>query len=66
MILSCLLPAYQNKIFEYSPNLIKKATAGFGHADKSGVQAMLARSLGVSEFKTHDESDATYIALAIF
>ena len=63
VILSCFLPSHQGKIFEYSPNLVKKSAVGHGHADKLSVQKVMKNILGVQEFKTHDESDAMAIAL---
>jgi crossover junction endodeoxyribonuclease RuvC len=63
VMLAALSQTYQDNIFEYSPNLIKQTVTGHGHADKEGVQKFLLQSLGISVFKTHDESDAVAIAL---
>ena len=63
VILSTLLPTHNGKIYEYSPNLVKKSSVGHGHADKLSVQKILMKSLGVEKFATHDESDAMAIAL---
>ncbi|MEW6056843.1 MAG: crossover junction endodeoxyribonuclease RuvC [Bdellovibrionota bacterium] len=50
-------------LFEYSPNAIKQATVGFGHADKEQVARMVTRILGVQEFQSYDASDALAIAI---
>lgn len=62
-MLAALSQNYHEKIFEYSPNLVKQTVTGHGHADKEGIQKFLKQYLGISEFKTHDESDAVAIAL---
>jgi crossover junction endodeoxyribonuclease RuvC len=62
-MLAALSQTYHEKIFEYSPNLVKSSVTGHGHADKEGVQKVLAQTLGLKNFKTHDESDAVAIAL---
>lgn len=62
-MLAALSQKYHEKIFEYSPNLVKSTVAGHGHADKEGIQKVLLQYLGLSNFKTHDESDAVAIAL---
>ena len=51
-------------IFEYEPNVIKKALTGAGHADKSAVDKMVQILLPVARPKTPDEADAIAIALA--
>jgi crossover junction endodeoxyribonuclease RuvC len=50
-------------LFEYSPNAIKQATVGFGHADKEQVARMMTMLLGVKKFETVDASDALAIAV---
>jgi len=62
-MLAALSRNYHEKIFEYSPNLVKSTVTGHGHADKEGIQKFLRQYLGITEFKTHDESDACAIAL---
>jgi len=62
-MLAALTQRYHQKIFEYSPNLVKSSVTGHGHADKEGVQKVIKSLLGISEFKTHDESDALAIAV---
>ena len=62
-MLAALSRDYHEKIFEYSPNLVKSTVTGHGHADKEGIQKLIKQYLGISEFKTHDESDACAIAL---
>lgn len=51
-------------VFEYEPNVIKKALTGAGHADKSAVDKMVKMLLPVAHPKTADEADAIAIALA--
>lgn len=51
-------------LYEYSPNEIKSAVAGFGHADKDQVAKMVTLLLGVRDFTTKDASDALAIAIA--
>ena len=48
---------------EYSPNEVKSAVAGFGHADKDQVAKMITLLLGIRDFKTKDASDALAIAI---
>ena len=62
-MLAALSQTHHQKIYEYSPNLVKSTVAGHGHADKEGIQKVLAQILGITNFKTHDESDAVAIAL---
>ena len=63
IILSAIVEKYENKIFEYSPNLVKSSAVGHGHADKDSVKKVLDMLLGKREYKTHDESDAVAVAL---
>lgn len=51
------------EICEYAPNVVKSTVAGYGHASKEMLQGFLNQVLGKREYKTHDESDATAIAL---
>ncbi len=51
-------------VFEYEPNVIKKALTGAGHADKSAVDKMVKMLLPMAHPKTADEADAIAIALA--
>jgi crossover junction endodeoxyribonuclease RuvC len=62
-MLAAISQKYHEKIFEYSPNLVKATVTGHGHADKEGIQKVLLQYFGLSDFKTHDESDAVAIAL---
>ena len=50
-------------IFEYEPNIIKKALTGAGHADKEQIYKMLSILLPAAHPKTSDESDAIAIAM---
>ncbi len=63
IMLAALTQKYDQKIFEYSPNLVKSSVTGHGHADKEGIQKVLQQYLGLTDFKSHDESDAIAIAL---
>lgn len=51
-------------VFEYEPNVIKKALTGAGHADKAAVDKMVKILLPAAQPKTADEADAIAIALA--
>lgn len=62
-MLAALSQKFHEKIFEYSPNLVKQTVTGHGHADKESIQKFLQQYLNISSFKTHDESDAVAIAL---
>lgn len=51
-------------VTEYSPNEIKQAVAGFGGAEKSQVEAMVQRLLGItSPIRPVDAADAAAVAL---
>lgn len=63
---SAAIVAVANKdipVFEYEPNVIKKALTGAGHADKSAVDKMVKILLPNAHPKTPDEADAIAIAL---
>ncbi len=62
-MLAAFAQRYHGKIYEYAPMLVKQTVAGHGHADKEGVQKVLTQTLGITGFRTHDESDAVAIAL---
>jgi crossover junction endodeoxyribonuclease RuvC len=62
-MLAALAQRFHEKIYEYSPNLVKSTVTGHGHADKEGIQKVLLQYFGLKNFKTHDESDAVAIAL---
>lgn len=51
-------------VYEYEPNVIKKALTGGGHADKNAVDKMVHILLPAAKPKTPDESDAIAIALS--
>lgn len=51
-------------IFEYSPNEIKKALTGYGHADKKQMQEMVRLHLNLKEIiKPDDAADALAAAI---
>jgi crossover junction endodeoxyribonuclease RuvC len=60
---SLLVPALAGlEVFEYTPNAIKKAVVGAGHADKRQIQMMIKVLLGV-EITAADAADALAIAV---
>jgi len=50
-------------VFEYSPNEIKKAVVGRGHAGKSQIQAMALNLLDLAEIPESDAADALACAI---
>jgi crossover junction endodeoxyribonuclease RuvC len=52
-------------IFEYTPTEIKKATCGYGHAEKGQISAMVHALLGIPKGKitSQDASDALAVSL---
>ena len=50
-------------LFEYSPNEVKRAVVGYGHADKDQIAKMVTLILKIKEFETSDTSDALAIAI---
>jgi crossover junction endodeoxyribonuclease RuvC len=54
---------FKIKTFEYTPNHVKSAATGYGHADKTAIQKFLKMILGVDKFQSDDESDALAIAI---
>jgi crossover junction endodeoxyribonuclease RuvC len=63
VIISSFIETHHKKIFEYSPNLVKKTVSGYGHSDKEALQKFLSNIFGIKSYKSHDESDAIAIAL---
>ena len=55
---------YNLAVLEYSPNQIKKAVVGRGHADKTQVMFMIKVILSLSEVPESDAADALAIAIA--
>lgn len=51
------------KVGEYSPNQIKKAVVGRGHASKEQVQHMVKTQLNLNKSPSSDAADALAIAL---
>ncbi len=62
-MLAAFLKTHKEKVFEYSPNLIKSTTTGHGHANKENIQKFLGTIFGNLQFETDDESDALAIAV---
>lgn len=50
-------------VAEYSPNRIKKAVVGAGHAAKEQVQMMVSRLLPGCKFSSADAADALAVAI---
>ena len=50
-------------VAEYSPNLIKKAVVGAGHADKSQIAFMVKRLLPTAGEEKADAADALAVAI---
>ena len=62
--ISLLVPANGGlKVFEYSPNLIKKTVVGGGHAAKQQIQMMVKTLLPGAELKSADAADALAVAI---
>ncbi|MDA1089773.1 MAG: crossover junction endodeoxyribonuclease RuvC [Proteobacteria bacterium] len=62
--ISLLVPALGGlKVFEYSPNLIKKTVVGGGHAAKQQIQMMVKTLLPGAELKSADAADALAVAI---
>ena len=54
---------YNLPVLEYSPNQIKKAVVGRGHADKTQVMFMIKVILSLSEVPESDAADALAVAI---
>lgn len=50
-------------VFEYSPNEIKQAVTGRGHANKEQIQHMIRVLLGLREAPAQDAADALAVAI---
>ena len=50
-------------VFEYSPNTVKKAVVGAGHADKDQVAAMVKMLLPGAQAGSADAADALAVAI---
>lgn len=62
-MIAALMKTHQQRVFEYSPNLIKSVVTGHGHATKESVDKALGLYFGALNFQTNDESDALAIAV---
>jgi len=61
---SLLVPAMGGlKVFEYSPNMIKKTVVGGGHAAKQQIQMMVKILLPGAALKSADAADALAVAI---
>ncbi len=64
LVPALLAPALRGlRIAEYSPNLVKKAVVGAGHAEKRQIQAMIGFLLPKARCESADEADALAIAI---
>jgi crossover junction endodeoxyribonuclease RuvC len=50
-------------LYEYSPNEVKQAVTGRGHAPKDQVQHMIKMLLGLQELPASDAADALAVAI---
>ncbi|HEY5700869.1 MAG TPA: crossover junction endodeoxyribonuclease RuvC [Gammaproteobacteria bacterium] len=50
-------------VYEYSPNEIKQAVTGRGHADKAQIQHMIRVLMGLREAPAADAADALAVAI---
>ena len=50
-------------VFEYTPNRIKQAIVGRGHADKTQIQHMVTMLLNLTEDPQADQADALAVAI---
>ena len=63
-MVAAFMDTHQDKVFEYSPNVIKNAVGGHGHVAKDSLAKTLQLIFpGKLNFKTSDESDALAIAV---
>ena len=63
---AAFMKTHGERVFEYSPNLVKSTVTGHGHADKESVDKslkMMFKNQIERPFRTHDESDALAIAI---
>jgi crossover junction endodeoxyribonuclease RuvC len=51
------------EVFEYSPNEVKQAVTGRGHANKEQIQHMIRVLLGLREAPAEDAADALAVAV---
>ncbi len=62
--ITLLVPARAGiPVFEYTPNQVKKAVVGAGHAQKEQVQMMVKTLLPGVEIKSADAADALAVAI---
>ena len=55
---------HSGKIFQYKPTQVKQATTGVGRADKTQMQEMVKRILGLDQIpKPDDAADALAVAI---
>lgn len=63
-MIAAFMATHQQRVFEYSPNLIKSSVTGHGHAKKEEIEKSISMILGGGiKVKRHDESDALAIAI---
>jgi crossover junction endodeoxyribonuclease RuvC len=65
-MIAAFMKTHKERVFEYSPNLVKSTVTGHGHADKESVNKalkMMFKNQIQTEFGSDDESDALAIAV---
>lgn len=62
MLAAPFLTKDDSSVYEYAPNVVKKAITGHGHASKELIQLLLDPLLKQKTFESDDESDALAIA----
>ena len=50
-------------VFEYTPTEVKKATCGYGRADKDQISQMVSALLKMPKIKSHDATDALAVGI---
>lgn len=53
-------------IYEFTPNQVKLAVTGYGHAQKNDVYTMVTRLITIGDTKQDDEIDAIAVGLCFF
>ncbi|MFN8370135.1 MAG: crossover junction endodeoxyribonuclease RuvC [Bacteriovoracaceae bacterium] len=62
-MLAAFLKTHKNRLYEYSPNVVKSSATGYGHAKKENVKKFIDIFLGAREYKSFDETDAIAVAI---
>lgn len=65
-MIAAFMKTHKERVFEYSPNLVKSTVTGHGHANKESINKalmMMFKNQIQTDFGTDDESDALAIAV---